>query len=138
MSYRPESDIQSVRLELYGGYLIYISYQKDGQSNLFLDSIEAKIKRGTLSLCGIPPFTCFWSKDEILNDSWLYSPFFAIIACSMAGLTTFYMFQIYLLVFDGYLNVDFENFNGKKYNSLYSISLWGKDGCFVLKIKFIY
>ncbi|CAL5179060.1 unnamed protein product [Lathyrus oleraceus] len=25
---------------------------------------------GTLSLCGIPPFACFWSKDEILNDSW--------------------------------------------------------------------
>ncbi|KAL5067118.1 hypothetical protein RYX36_018005 [Vicia faba] len=24
---------------------------------------------GTLSLCGIPPFACFWSKDEILNDS---------------------------------------------------------------------
>jgi len=54
---------------------------------------------GTLSLCGIPPFACFWSKDEILNDSWLYSPFFAIIACSAAGLTTFYMFRIYLLVF---------------------------------------
>jgi len=29
---------------------------------------------GTLSLCGIPPFACFWSKDEIVNDSWLYSP----------------------------------------------------------------
>ncbi|KAL2947578.1 hypothetical protein AAZX31_20G078600, partial [Glycine max] len=33
---------------------------------------------GTLSLCGIPPFACFWYKDEILNDSWLYSP---ICAC---------------------------------------------------------
>jgi len=54
---------------------------------------------GTLSLCSIPPFACFWSKDEILNDSWLYSPIFAIIACSAAGLTSFYMFQIYLLVF---------------------------------------
>ncbi|KAF1876899.1 hypothetical protein Lal_00033194 [Lupinus albus] len=90
---------------------------------------------GTLSLCGIPPFACFWSKDEILNDSWLYSPIFAIIACSTAGLTAFYMFRIYLLVFDGYLNVDFENFNGKKNNSLYSISLWGKDGCFFFKNK---
>ena len=36
------------------------------------------------SLCGIPPFSYFWSKDEILNDSWLYSPIFAIIACSAA------------------------------------------------------
>nr|YP_010864462.1 NADH-plastoquinone oxidoreductase subunit 5 [Indigofera decora]WGS97611.1 NADH-plastoquinone oxidoreductase subunit 5 [Indigofera decora] len=83
---------------------------------------------GTLSLCGIPPFACFWSKDEILNDSWLYSPIFAIIACSTAGLTAFYMFRIYLLVFEGYLNVHFQNFNGKKNSSFYSISLWGKEG----------
>ena len=82
---------------------------------------------GTLSLCGIPPFACFWSKDEILNDSWLYSPIFAIMACSTAGLTAFYMFRIYLLVFEGYLNVHFQNFNGKKKSSFYSISLWGKE-----------
>nr|AJE72801.1 NADH dehydrogenase subunit 5 [Pediomelum argophyllum] len=81
---------------------------------------------GTLSLCGIPPFACFWSKDEILNDSWLYSPIFAIIAYCTAGLTAFYMFRIYLLVFEGYLNVHFLNFNGKKNSSFYSISLWGK------------
>nr|CUR03128.1 ndhF [Acacia heteroclita subsp. heteroclita] len=81
---------------------------------------------GTLSLCGIPPFACFWSKDEILNDSWLYSPIFAIIACSTAGLTAFYMFRIYLLVFEGYLNVNCKNFNGKK-SSFHSISLWGKE-----------
>jgi len=27
---------------------------------------------GTLSLFGILPLACFWSKDEILNASWLY------------------------------------------------------------------
>jgi len=90
---------------------------------------------GTLSLCGIPPFACFWSKDEILNDSWLYSPIFAIIACSTAGLTAFYMFRIYLLVFEGYLNVHFQNFNGKKNSSFYSISLWGKEEKKKLKNK---
>nr|YP_010734625.1 NADH-plastoquinone oxidoreductase subunit 5 [Euphorbia nutans]WEH01484.1 NADH-plastoquinone oxidoreductase subunit 5 [Euphorbia nutans]WHS26051.1 NADH dehydrogenase subunit F [Euphorbia nutans] len=83
---------------------------------------------GTLSLCGIPPFACFWSKDEILNDSWVYSPSFAIIAWFTAGLTAFYMFRIYLLVFEGYLNLNFKNYNGKKNNSFYSISLWGKEG----------
>uniref|UniRef100_UPI0030E5DF5E NdhF n=1 Tax=Senna italica TaxID=346974 RepID=UPI0030E5DF5E len=82
---------------------------------------------GTLSLCGIPPFACFWSKDEILNDSWLYSPIFAITAYSTAGLTAFYMFRIYLLVFEGYLNVNFKNYNGKKNSSFHSISLWGKE-----------
>nr|YP_010159016.1 NADH-plastoquinone oxidoreductase subunit 5 [Austrosteenisia blackii]QRG31296.1 NADH-plastoquinone oxidoreductase subunit 5 [Austrosteenisia blackii] len=90
---------------------------------------------GTLSLCGIPPFACFWSKDEIIYDSWLYSPIFAIIAYSTAGLTAFYMFRIYLLVFEGYLNVHFLNFNGKKNSLLYSISLWGKEGKKKLKKK---
>nr|CEF90058.1 NADH dehydrogenase [Tessaria absinthioides] len=83
---------------------------------------------GTLSLCGIPPLACFWSKDEILNDSWLYSPIFAIIAWSTAGLTAFYMCRIYLLTFEGHLNVHFQNYSGKRNTPLYSISLWGKEG----------
>nr|YP_010882714.1 NADH-plastoquinone oxidoreductase subunit 5 [Androsace filiformis]WIF27298.1 NADH-plastoquinone oxidoreductase subunit 5 [Androsace filiformis] len=79
---------------------------------------------GTLSLCGIPPLACFWSKDEILNDTWLYSSTFALIAWSTAGLTAFYMFRIYLLTFEGHLNVYFKNYNGKI--DIPSISLWGK------------
>nr|YP_011019489.1 NADH-plastoquinone oxidoreductase subunit 5 [Hedlundia austriaca]YP_011022443.1 NADH-plastoquinone oxidoreductase subunit 5 [Griffitharia schwerinii]YP_011024611.1 NADH-plastoquinone oxidoreductase subunit 5 [Thomsonaria astateria]QFR51675.1 NADH-plastoquinone oxidoreductase subunit 5 [Griffitharia thibetica]WGS93465.1 NADH-plastoquinone oxidoreductase subunit 5 [Griffitharia hemsleyi]WQM49656.1 NADH-plastoquinone oxidoreductase subunit 5 [Wilsonaria megalocarpa]WQH61417.1 NADH-plastoquino len=82
---------------------------------------------GTLSLSGIPPLACFWSKDEILNDSWLYLPIFAIIAWSTAGLTAFYMFRIYLLAFEGHLNVYFQTYSGKKSSSFYSMSLWGKD-----------
>nr|ARC98709.1 NADH-plastoquinone oxidoreductase subunit 5 [Sibiraea angustata] len=93
---------------------------------------------GTLSLCGIPPLACFWSKDEILNDSWLYSPIFAIIACSTAGLTAFYMFRIYLLTFEGHLNVYFQTYSGKKNSAFYSMSLWGKDneGQNIIKKKF--
>lgn len=91
---------------------------------------------GTLSLCGIPPLACFWSKDEILNDSWLYSPIFAIIACSTAGLTAFYMFRIYLLTFEGHLNVYFQNYSGKKNSSFYSMSLWGKEGKKIIKTSF--
>nr|YP_010935179.1 NADH-plastoquinone oxidoreductase subunit 5 [Lindernia procumbens]WKW53284.1 NADH-plastoquinone oxidoreductase subunit 5 [Lindernia procumbens] len=83
---------------------------------------------GTLSLCGIPPLACFWSKDEILNETWLYSPIFAIIAWATAGLTAFYMFRIYLLTFEGHLNINFQNYSGNQNTPLYSISLWGK-GC---------
>nr|AAF08136.1 NADH dehydrogenase subunit F [Villarsia calthifolia] len=82
---------------------------------------------GTLSLCGIPPLACFWSKDEILNDTWLYSPIVAIIAWSTAGLTAFYMCRIYFLTFEGHLNVYFSNYSGKKNTPSYSISLWGKE-----------
>nr|YP_009370067.1 NADH-plastoquinone oxidoreductase subunit 5 [Asparagus officinalis]QXF29535.1 NADH-plastoquinone oxidoreductase subunit 5 [Asparagus dauricus]AEX96602.1 NADH-plastoquinone oxidoreductase subunit 5 [Asparagus officinalis]ARO91473.1 NADH-plastoquinone oxidoreductase subunit 5 [Asparagus officinalis]QXF29687.1 NADH-plastoquinone oxidoreductase subunit 5 [Asparagus officinalis]QXF29763.1 NADH-plastoquinone oxidoreductase subunit 5 [Asparagus officinalis] len=81
---------------------------------------------GTLSLCGIPPLACFWSKDEILNDSWLYSPTFAIIASFTTGLTAFYMFRMYLLTFDGHLRIHFQNYSSTKSSSFYSISLWGK------------
>nr|YP_009721452.1 NADH dehydrogenase subunit F [Ochagavia carnea]QGN04428.1 NADH dehydrogenase subunit F [Ochagavia carnea] len=81
---------------------------------------------GTLSLCGIPPLACFWSKDDILNDSWLYSPIFAVIASFTAGFTAFYMFRVYLLTFDGYLRVHFQNYSSTKNGSFYSISLWGK------------
>nr|WHN56686.1 NADH-plastoquinone oxidoreductase subunit 5 [Actaea japonica] len=93
---------------------------------------------GTLSLCGIPPLACFWSKDEILNDSWLYSPIFAIIACFTAGLTAFYMFRMYLLTFEGHLNVNLKNYSGKKNNAFYSISIWGKKkGSKVIKKNFL-
>nr|ATL61411.1 NADH dehydrogenase subunit 5 [Plocama pendula] len=81
---------------------------------------------GTLSICGIPPLACFWSKDEILADSWLYSPSFAIIAWVTAGLTAFYMFRIYLLTFEGHLGVQVQNYIGKQRIPFYSISLWGK------------
>jgi NAD(P)H-quinone oxidoreductase subunit 5 len=77
---------------------------------------------GTLSLCGIPPFACFWSKDEILINSWIHFPFLGLIAIFTAGLTAFYMFRIYLLTFEG-------DFRGHSlihnYQNSSSISIWG-------------
>nr|QUB01966.1 NADH-plastoquinone oxidoreductase subunit 5 [Commelina communis] len=93
---------------------------------------------GTLSICGIPPFACFWSKDEILNDSWLYSPIFATIACFTAGLTAFYMFRVYLLTFDGNLRLHLKNYSSTKNNSLYSISLWGKEASKIVNKNFFF
>ncbi|KAJ0813940.1 NAD(P)H-quinone oxidoreductase subunit 5 [Helianthus annuus] len=83
-------------------------------SGSVIHSMETLVGYCTLSLCGIPPLACFWSKDEILNDSWLYSPIFAIIAWSTAGFTAFYMCRIYLLTFEGHLNVHFQNYSGKR------------------------
>lgn len=42
MSYRPESDIKFPRFELYYPEDTLYIYQKDVQSNLYLDSIEAQ------------------------------------------------------------------------------------------------
>lgn len=128
-------------LFLGSGSIIYsmeaiVGYSPDKSQNMvlmggltkYVPITKTAFLLGTLSLCGIPPLACFWSKDEILNDSWLYSPIFAIIACSTAGLTAFYMFRIYLLTFEGNLNAHFQNYSGKKNSSFFSISLWGKEG----------
>nr|ASR92665.1 NADH dehydrogenase subunit 5 [Chaetachme aristata] len=121
-----------------------VGYSPDKNQNLVLMGglrkhvpiTKTSFLLGTLSLCGIPPLGCFWSKDEILNDSWLYSPIFAIIACSTAGLTAFYMFRIYLLTFEGHLNVHFQTYSAKKNSLVYSISLWGREGPKRVKTNF--
>nr|YP_009526350.1 NADH dehydrogenase subunit 5 [Hemsleya lijiangensis]AXU40482.1 NADH dehydrogenase subunit 5 [Hemsleya lijiangensis] len=125
-------------MELVVGYSPYKSQNMVLMGGLtkHVPSTKNAFLLGTLSLSGIPPLACFWSKDEILNDSWLYSPIFAIIACSTAGLTAFYMFRIYLLTFEGHLNLYCKNYSGKTNNSLYSISLWGKEGSKMKKKHF--
>nr|WDE22130.1 NADH-plastoquinone oxidoreductase subunit 5 [Myricaria squamosa] len=113
-----------------------VGYSPEKSQNMFLMGglkkhvpiTKVSFLLGTLSICGIPPLACFWSKDEILNDSWVYSSIFAIIASATAGLTAFYMFRIYLLTFEGNLNVNCKNYSGKKSSSFYSISVWGKEG----------
>src|SRR5947207_11828559 len=57
---------------------------------------------GTLALCGVPPFSGFYSKDGILAQA-LHArnyPLFAI-AVFVAVLTTFYMFRLLFVAFLG-------------------------------------
>ncbi len=57
---------------------------------------------GTLALCGVPPFSGFYSKDAILAQA-LHAhnyPLFAIAAL-VAVLTTFYMFRLFFVAFVG-------------------------------------
>lgn len=56
---------------------------------------------GTLSLCGFPPFSCFWSKDAILEQAFHFNPILWFICWITAGLTSFYMFRLYFLTFEG-------------------------------------
>ncbi|MBC7473986.1 MAG: NADH-quinone oxidoreductase subunit L [Candidatus Sericytochromatia bacterium] len=57
---------------------------------------------GTLAISGIPPFAGFFSKDEILFKVWESGniPFY-IIGLITSGLTAFYMFRLFFLVFMG-------------------------------------
>jgi NADH-quinone oxidoreductase subunit L len=56
---------------------------------------------GTLAISGIPPFSGFFSKDEILIHADMENQWIYILALSGALLTCFYMFRLLFLVFDG-------------------------------------
>jgi NADH-quinone oxidoreductase subunit L len=55
----------------------------------------------TLAISGIPPFSGFFSKDEILIRAYEYSPLLWIFGMIGALLTCFYMFRLLFLVFHG-------------------------------------
>ncbi len=52
-----------------------------------------------LAIAGIPPFSGFFSKDEILVAAYEKNTLFFIVSCIIAGLTAFYMFRLYFGVF---------------------------------------
>jgi NAD(P)H-quinone oxidoreductase subunit 5 len=56
---------------------------------------------GTLAICGIPPFGGFWSKDEILGETFKSNPTLWLVGWLTAGITAFYMFRMYFSTFEG-------------------------------------
>ena len=54
---------------------------------------------GCLAIAGIPPFSGFFSKDEILSACYAWSPYMGLWMSMVAGLTAFYMFRLYYLIF---------------------------------------
>ena len=54
-----------------------------------------------LAIAGIPPFSGFFSKDEILTACFAYSPFMGWIMTAIAAMTAFYMFRLYFGIFWG-------------------------------------
>jgi len=55
----------------------------------------------TVAIAGIPPFSGFWSKDEILVNAWQRSPVLFWIGVLTAAMTSFYVFRALFLVFFG-------------------------------------
>ncbi|MEI6577027.1 MAG: NADH-quinone oxidoreductase subunit L [Bacteroidota bacterium] len=55
----------------------------------------------TLAISGIPPFSGFFSKDEILIRAFAYNPWIYMGALLGALMTCFYMFRLFFLVFHG-------------------------------------
>jgi NADH-quinone oxidoreductase subunit L len=54
-----------------------------------------------LAIAGIPPFSGFFSKDEILAAAFAKNPLYYFIGIAGALMTAFYMFRLYTLTFLG-------------------------------------
>lgn len=54
-----------------------------------------------LAIAGIPPFSGFFSKDEILAACFQFSPIMGWIMTVIAAMTAFYMFRLYYGIFWG-------------------------------------
>ncbi len=54
-----------------------------------------------LAIAGIPPFSGFFSKDEILSATYQHNTGLGVWMTLVAGLTAFYMFRLYFSIFWG-------------------------------------
>lgn len=54
-----------------------------------------------LAIAGIPPFSGFFSKDEILTAAFSKNPLYYFVGVAGALMTAFYMFRLYTLTFLG-------------------------------------
>ncbi len=56
---------------------------------------------GCIAIAGIPPFSGFFSKDEILAEAFKQNPLYWGIGVAGALMTAFYMFRLYAMTFLG-------------------------------------
>ena len=59
---------------------------------------------GTLALAGIPPFSGFYSKDEVLAATYEHNGALFAVATVVAALTAFYMFRLFFVAFSVHPN----------------------------------
>ncbi len=56
---------------------------------------------GCIAIAGVPPFSGFFSKDEILSAAFAKSPVYWVLGVIGAAMTAFYMFRLYATTFLG-------------------------------------
>ncbi|HTF04747.1 MAG TPA: NADH-quinone oxidoreductase subunit L [Bacteroidia bacterium] len=56
---------------------------------------------GTLAISGLPPFSGFFSKDEILAHAFEHNKLYWLLGIIASMMTAFYMFRLYFLTFHG-------------------------------------
>ena len=75
--------------------------RKMGGLRKYMSVTHATFLVGCIAIAGIPPFSGFFSKDEILAAAYGKSPVYYVIGVFTALLTAFYMFRLYATTFRG-------------------------------------
>ena len=84
-------------------------YTKMGGLRKYMPITHWTFLIGCLAIAGIPPFSGFFSKDEMLaamfGNHWFWGAWMTMVA----GLTAFYMFRLYYLIFWWEENPEYEH-----------------------------
>lgn len=67
----------------------------------YMGSTQLTFLLGCIAIAGIPPFSGFFSKDEILAAAFESNPVYWIVGVIGALMTAFYMFRLYAMTFLG-------------------------------------
>ncbi len=114
-----------------GAVIVMLHHEQDifkmGQMRLVSKVVYATMLIATLAISGIPPFSGFFSKDEILLVAFASGHYpLWLMGVGSAVLTAYYMFRLFFIVFEG------ENSLHVKY--AHDISWWMKVPLVVLSI----
>ena len=75
--------------------------RKMGGLKKYLPITHFTFLMGCLAISGIPPFSGFFSKDEILSAAFEKNPVYYVVGIAGAMITAFYMFRLYATTFLG-------------------------------------
>ena len=75
--------------------------RKMGNMKLYMPVTFPMMFIGSLAISGVPPFSGFFSKDEILYRTFLDNKLLYVLAVVTAGMTAFYMFRLIFMTFFG-------------------------------------
>jgi NADH-quinone oxidoreductase subunit L len=83
-------------------HAVHSNYMNDmGGLRKYLPITHITFLIACLTIAGIPPFSGFFSKDEILAAAFSHNKLLFAVEYAVAGITAFYMFRLYFNIFWG-------------------------------------
>ncbi len=83
-------------------HAVHSNYMNDmGGLRKYLPITHITFLIACLTIAGIPPFSGFFSKDEILAAAFSHNKLLFAVEYTVAGITAFYMFRLYFNIFWG-------------------------------------